>query len=57
MRLGAEADADGAAFADKLGICVYKASGVPAARLVCVASRLSAPFGKRIQTDRWRRNK
>lgn len=33
-RLGAEADADGATFADKLGICVYEASGVPAASLV-----------------------
>ena len=57
MRLGAEADADGAALADKLGVCVYEASGVSAARLVCVASRLSTPFFKRIQTDRWRRNK
>lgn len=27
MRLGAEADADGAKFADKLGICIYEASG------------------------------
>lgn len=53
-RLGAEADADGAKFADKLGICVYEASGEAAASLVCVASRLSAPFFKRIQTDRWR---
>ena len=26
-RLGAEADADGAKFADKLGICIYEASG------------------------------
>ena len=26
MRLGAEADADGAKFADKLGICIYEAS-------------------------------
>ena len=42
MRLGAEADADGAKFADKLGNCVYEASGVSAARLICVASRLSA---------------
>ena len=25
--LGAEADADGAKFADKLGICIYEASG------------------------------
>lgn len=51
--LGAEADADGAKFADKLGICIYEASGgMPAARLVCVASSLSAPFGKRIQIDR-----
>ena len=57
-RLGAEADADGAKFADKLGICIYEASGgVPAASLVCVASSLSAPFGKRIQTDRRRGNK
>ena len=55
--LGAEADADGAKFADKLGICIYEASGMPAARQVCVASRLSAPFGKRIQTNRWRGNK
>ena len=51
MRLGAEADADGAKFADKLGICIYEASGGgAAASLVCVASSLSAPFGKRIQT-------
>lgn len=56
-RLGAEADADGAKFADKLGICVYEASGVSAASLICVASSLSAPFFKRIQTDRWCRNK
>ena len=48
--LGAEADADGAKFADKLGICIYEASGGAAASLVCVASSLSAPFGKRIQT-------
>ena len=35
MRLGAEADADGAKFADKLGICIYEASGgMPAASLV-----------------------
>ena len=27
MCLGAEADADGAKFADKLGICIYEASG------------------------------
>ena len=40
-RLGAEADAHGAKFADKLGICVYEASGEAAASLVCVASRLS----------------
>ena len=33
--LGAEADADGAKFADKLGICVYEASGgMPDASLV-----------------------
>ena len=33
--LGAEADADGAKFADKLGICIYEASGgMPAASLV-----------------------
>ena len=57
MRLGAEVDADGAKFADKLGICVYEASGMPAASLICVASRLSAPFGKRIQIDRRRVNK
>ena len=53
MCLGAEADADGAKFADKLGICIYEASGGgAAASLVCVASSLSAPFGKRIQIDR-----
>ena len=35
MRLGAEADADGAKFADKLGICIYEASGgMPVANLV-----------------------
>ena len=44
MRLGAEADADGAKFADKLGICIYEASGVSAASLICVASSLSAHF-------------
>lgn len=43
-RLGAEADADGAKFADKLGICIYEASGVPAASLICVASSLSGHF-------------
>ena len=33
--LGAEADADGAKFADKLGICIYEASGgMPVANLV-----------------------
>lgn len=50
MRLGTEADADGAKFADKLGIWVYEASRMPATSLVWVASSLSAPFGKRIQT-------
>ena len=33
-RLGAEADADGAKFADKLGICIYEASGGAATSLV-----------------------
>ena len=66
MRLGAEADASGGRGGRVWGqrrmqtgrssltswefVFTRHRGGVPAASLVCVASSLSAPFGKRIQT-------